>query len=48
MTATDFDFSQIDSTLFVAKLDRELGISKAGRGERRSLLVGLSWLWLAS
>lgn len=28
------------------KLDRELGISKAGRGELRSLLVELSWLWL--
>lgn len=28
------------------KLDREQGISKAGRGELRSLLVELSWLWL--
>lgn len=27
-------------------LDRELGISKAGRGELRSLLVELAWLWL--
>jgi transposase len=28
------------------KLERELGISKAGRGELRSLLVELAWLWL--
>lgn len=28
------------------KLQRELGISKAGRGQLRSLLVELAWLWL--